>query len=166
MPGLLVSAAHWLGRSSVSHDAHDFLSSSVVVAPAAESLHILSVAVIAGCAGAINLNLLGLAARDQQPAAMIRRFSPIIWVALSVMLVTGGLLVLNRPTRYFLNWSFQTKVVLILVSCAITLGYQLAAWRRPEGWATPPAAARPIAAAALAVWLCVIFAGRWIAYAR
>jgi hypothetical protein len=165
MHDALVALGRWLAATPLSPAARSVLMSEIWVSPAIQSLHIVSVAVIMGAAGAINLNILGVVARDQAPAAVIRRLSPFIWIALAVLLVTGGMFVLNRPARYLLNWSFQMKVALILLSCAITFAYQWSARRDPTGFLRPRPAVKAMAAAALVIWVGVTFGGRWMAYA-
>ena len=154
-----------LADTPLSAMAHELLLHSIWLAPGLQSVHILSVAVIIGAAGAINLRLLGVVARDETPARLIRRLVPFVWGALVVMLLTGSVFILNRPHRYFDNWSFLTKVVLILVAIAFTLGMQQAARRNPSFGVVPGAASRTVAGLALLVWTGIIFAGRWIAYA-
>jgi len=161
----LYQFGHWLRDTPLSEGMRAFLPSNIWLAPLLQSIHILSVAVIFGSAGVINLRLLGLVARSEAPAALIRRLAPFVWAALVVMLLTGSVFILNRPPRYFGNWSFLTKVPLILVACGFMAAMQWAARRNPAFAATPGIATRALGGVALLVWVGIVFAGRWIAYA-
>ena len=161
------SFAQWLASTDLSHAARAALTKVGWLSPTIQTLHLLSIAAVIGSAGAINLRLAGFSGLQHPTANLVRRFTPIIWSALVVMLLTGSLLIVNRPTRYFGNWSFLTKVALLLLAILITLFVQVAVRRNPTFWESPPTmltTARVVAICTLMIWIAIIFAGRLIAY--
>jgi uncharacterized membrane protein len=157
----------WLGRTELSASVHSLLVNTFWLAPSVQTLHILSIAVVILAAGVIGLRLLGLAGTSYSADMLVRRFAPLIWCALVVMLLTGGMLIMNRPGRYFGNWSFLTKMTLVLFGAGLVLAMQRVGARNPvyfDGVATR-SAGKVLGAVLVVVWVAVIFAGRWIAYA-
>ena len=98
---------------------------------------------------------------------MSDRFLRVIWRALPILLVTGLLLICAEPMRSLGSPAFQLKMVLLVCVAALLSGYQRKL--RTVTAAAPPAATAghggAVAVAALVLWVCIIFAGRWIAYA-
>jgi hypothetical protein len=98
---------------------------------------------------------------------LTRRLLPWLWCTLPVMLLSGLLFVLARPQRYFSNPIFGWKFALLLPAVALAGILHVISIRRPDYWQvrTMRAAAKAIAAASLVLWIGVVLAGRWIAYA-
>jgi hypothetical protein len=112
--------------------------------------------------------VLGVVGRDRPLGPLARRLLPFTWTALCVLIVTGGLLVMNRPGRYVRNDMFVLKMGLLLLGVAWTLVLQIG-FSLDEGfWERSPTRrriAKAGAVAALVLWSGVVIAGRWIAYA-
>ena len=159
---LFRSFGRWLASTELSQATREALTNFLLFAPIVQTIHILSIAVVVGSAGAICLRLLGVG--SQSLPALTKRFVPVIWGALVVMLLTGSVLVVNRPTRYFGKWVFLSKMALIIVAIVVTIALQSAVRRNPQHWEATSAASRTIGASLLLMWMAVIFAGRWIAY--
>jgi hypothetical protein len=162
----LAPAAVWLASTPLSLAARHGLRATPWLAPADETVHILSIAVVVCAMGVFNLRLLGVAGRDQSARAIAHRFLPLGWTALGVLLATGSLLVLNRPQRYFRSDPFTLKMTLILLAALCTGALSLPLRRDPDFW--DHASRRPFvrlgAVVALLLWAGVIACGRWIAY--
>jgi len=97
---------------------------------------------------------------------MTSRFFPWIWSALSILAITGGILISAEPARDLPNPMFQTKMALVSLVIANTLVLQhkinrLASDTDQVG-VSP--AIKVIGLVSLIVWVAIIFAGRWIAY--
>lgn len=162
-----MSFARWLQASPLSLWMRAVVTTSSWLAPTVETLHILAIATVVGSVGVLNLRLLGVAGRGHALQALARRFTPLIWVALIVLLATGSVLVVGRPTRYFGNWAFLVKMALILLAIGWTLAFQLSVKRNECFWemsARRRTAAKFVGFGSLLLWTGVIFAGRWIAY--
>jgi len=130
--------------------------------PIIQTVHILGIAVIMGTVVMLNLRLLGLAAVGQSVAEMRCRLLPWFWWALLLNALSGAVLVLALPARYFNNPIFISKMALIVVAATLTLVVQRRARSRPVDDTT--AASKLIAALSLLLWLLIPLAGRWIAY--
>jgi uncharacterized membrane protein len=157
----LSEAGRWLNGTEAHLWARHLLRGQNWISPAVQSVHILSVAAVIGSIGLIDLRVMGLAARSQPIPEMARRLLPWMWTALVLLLATGGLLILNRPARYFDNPAFVAKMAMLALALILTLMLRPGLLRN-GGRAGPM---RALAAAlSLLLWFGIIFAGRWIAY--
>lgn len=135
--------------------------------PATQSIHILAIAVVIGSALVSDLRLAGVLATDETPATVVRRYLPWMWGALILLLCTGLIMVLAEPGRTLGNALFWIKMALVVTAFILTLLF-----RKPildpefridhAIWA---GATKPLAWLSLAMWVAIIFCGRWIAYA-
>ena len=165
---LLLPFANWLADTPLAHADRNAVRTILWVAPVDETLHILAICTVVSCIGVLNLRLLGAAARQIPLKTLADKLLPLIWGALVVLFLTGGVLVLNRPTRYLRSEMFLSKMVLILIAIVWTLVLNWSVRRDAAFWELSPArrhAAQLTGAAAIVLWVAVITAGRWIAYA-
>lgn len=158
----LETFGNWLYDSSVSTSIRDI---SWII-PTVQSIHILAISIIVGSALISDLRLAGVIATDETPSAVVRRYLPWMWIALAVLLLTGLVMVLAEPSRTLNNMTFWTKMGLILFAFVLTMIFRKPlldpAFRMEHaGWA---GMIKPAAWISLAVWIAVIFCGRWIAY--
>jgi hypothetical protein len=158
----------WLGATPLSQGARAALRAIDWLAPADETLHILALTTLFVSAAIVSLRILGAAGRDHDLGPLARRLLPLTWSALVVLILTGGLLVLNRPGRYFRSDMFIFKMGFVLLAVALTLALQIGFsrdagfWERSGGRRTM---ARSGAVFSLLLWSGAIVCGRWIAYA-
>jgi hypothetical protein len=153
----------WLEHTPVSQT----IQTVSWVVPAVQTVHILAIAAVMGSALMINLRLIGIVGRDQPLARVSGRFLPVIWRALPVLLATGIIMIVGEPVRSLESPVFQLKMCLVIAAIAVLLGYQVPLGKNPSFWDVTPgrrAASRILAALSLALWVCIVFAGRWIAY--
>jgi len=153
----------WLESTSMSHT----IQTVDWIVPAVQTLHILAIAAVMSSVLMINLRLVGALGRDQPLPRFSARFLPIIWWALPVLLVTGAIMVIGEPMRSLENVVFQLKMCLVLAAITITLGFQAPLKRNPAFWdgsAGRRGGALTLAVVSLALWVSIVFAGRWIAY--
>ncbi len=134
------------------------------VAPLIQSAHILGIAVVMGSIVLIDLRVLGLAARSQTPSEMTRRLTPWLWTALVVLLVSGTVMLVLRPTRYFGNPFFLWKMALLLGAAGLALAQSRLYPRIPAGVSPASWPMKAMAAGSLLLWVGVVICGRWIAY--
>jgi hypothetical protein len=156
----LSAFAEWLSTTSPSL----VIQNVSWIIPGTQSIHILALAMLMGSAVVIALRVLGLLMRDLPLATVMQRFTPWIWGTLIVLFLSGLILVVGEPGRSLTNSIFQLKMLLLLVAiaCLLVLRTPL---RKDEHYWDERGGAKLIAVASLAVWSCIIFAGRWIAYA-
>lgn len=163
---LLVDFAAWLGATSLSAvvTGHDWL------VPAIQVVHILAVAAVLIASLHIHLRALNVLERDVAQAQVAARFLPILWGALGVLAFTGLLLIASEPTRAMFRTVFWVKLVLASAASLGTWAQGPLALRFNTGGANTGGGAvspaqKVLAVATLLVWLGVVYAGRWIAYA-
>jgi hypothetical protein len=154
---------------SSAHDGAVYLLSNVPgLPPIVQTFHILAIAAIMGSVVMVDLRVLGLALHSQPPAELLRRSMPWMWWSLPVLALSGLMFVLARPGRYFVNPVFGLKFALLVPAVLVALWLQLVSRHRPQLWDAPSGLrtlAKAGAALSLVLWVGVVLAGRWIAYA-
>ena len=121
-------------------------------------LHYYSMFVLVGSMAIVDLRVLGIMARDQSATILARRIFPWVWASLAVNLITGFIMFAGDATAYVPTWSFQLKILVVLL--AIVLGtfvqWRVPAWDRA---AALPTAAKIAAAVSLLFWIGAILMG-------
>jgi hypothetical protein len=159
---MLEAFAAWLGKSPLTA----FLENTAWAVPAIQTLHIFCIAIVFGGAAIVNLRVLGVVERDQPMASVLDRFLPPIGWAVLVLLITGALLIASEPNRALFRTVFWVKMGLVGIGVLATFAQRRAvgvgaAWA-PD--AAPPQLFRLLSLMTLAIWVAVIFTGRWIGY--
>lgn len=162
-----------LARSVMGSSAHTLalylLSNVPGFPPLIQTVHLLSIVAVMGSIVLIDLKVLGLALPSQSIGELTRRLMPWLWSALPFLAISGLVFVFARPNRYLLNPVFAIKFTLLLPALVLALVFHRAGARDPQFWDRSlwrRTAARTIAAASLFLWVGVVLAGRWIAYAE
>jgi hypothetical protein len=168
MRELLQAVSRWVRDS----DVHDLvvmaLSNVPGLPPIVQAVHIAAVCVVMGTIVFVNLRLLGLAVPSQEVSEMIGRLLPFTWWSLPFLVVSGGMFVFARPARYFFNPVFGIKVSLLIPALVLALTLHLLNRMQAGFWerSRPHLVwARLMSAVSVLLWLGVMLAGRWIAYA-
>jgi hypothetical protein len=115
----------------------------------------------------LDLRLLGLAMQRVPASEVARRLLPWMVAGFVLMLTTGLLLFFAIPIRTYQSIFFRLKVLLLLLAGINVWVFHASVWRRVAEWdldPVPPKSVRLAGAASLVLWICVIFAGRMIAY--
>jgi hypothetical protein len=138
---LLGDLSKWLAATSLSHT----IQTTSWIIPTVQTIHILCVAVLFSSAVLVDLRIWRLTQRDVPLSDVGRRFLPLIWPVVIVLLLTGSLsLVLTG----LLQWSLTSA---------------------PGFWERDIArriVGRVAALASILAWSGIIFAGRFIAYTQ
>ncbi len=153
----------WLEQTPLSQT----IQSAGWIVPAVQTVHILSIAAVMSSVLMVDLRLLGILGRDQPLARVSERFRPVIWWTLPVLLATGTIMIIGEPVRSLENPVFQLKMALLVAAMIVTLSYQVPLGRDPSFWERAPGrrwTVQIIAVLSLALWMGIVFAGRWIAY--
>ena len=138
------------------------------VVPAVQTVHLLAIAAVMGAMLFFNLRLLGLRVAELPLDRVATRFVPVVWRAVLLLLVTGAVMIAAEPGRSLLNPVFQLKMALLLAALALTATTACPLRRRPDFWNATRwrgRLARLAASASIGLWVAILFAGRWIAYA-
>jgi hypothetical protein len=92
---------------------------------------------------------------------------PYTWGAFICAAVTGTLMFLSKAHVYFYNLQFQLKFLCMFLAGVNMTVFHFGAYRRVIEWDKrhpPPRAARLAGALSIALWIGVIFFGRWIGF--
>jgi hypothetical protein len=130
------------------------------IVPLVQTVHILGIALVMGSIVLFDLRLLNAGMRSLSLAAAGQRFLPWLWFALPLLLLSGLLLIIGEPERSLTNPLFYAKMIMVLTAALISWCLQRALRKRPAGGLV----FRFFALVSLALWVAIVFAGRWIAY--
>src|ERR1700722_9602283 len=89
----LSDLSKWLAATSLSH----MIQTAGWIIPALQTIHILCVAVLFSAAVLVDLRIWRLLQRDVPLLDVGRRFLPLIWPVVLILLVTGSLLIVGEP---------------------------------------------------------------------
>ncbi len=157
---------YWANQLAATHVSKWlFVREWIIVA--SQSVHIVMLSVVFGCAVVINLRLLGVSASGRPVSALVRTLVPWMYGALLVLLVTGILQTWAEPMREFVTPAFWAKMAMVLIAVLLTAAFARAVRLNHERWdsaASRPRSAVLIAVVSLALWIAIIFCGRLIAY--
>ena len=131
--------------------------------PAAEALHFIGLSLLIGSLAVIDLRLLGFA--RSLSIKVVHQLLLWTWVGFAINVLTGIAFISAQASFYYPNVSFWVEMILIALAGANALWFELTVHRDLPNWsenADPPAPAKTIAGASLALWIAVIFFGRFI----
>ncbi|HTD89708.1 MAG TPA: DUF6644 family protein [Burkholderiales bacterium] len=157
---MLNSVCVWIDSTSLSQ----WIQNTPLIVPTVQTIHIISIAALMASMLMVNLRLAGMAGRDQTLAQVSARFTPVIWWALPVLLITGAILITGEPARALKNSIFQLKMLLVISAILITMLIAAPLKRNPSHWDARSGSGMLVALISVALWVGIIFAGRWIAY--
>ncbi len=132
-----------------------------------ETVHVLSIAVMAGTIAIVDLRLLGVLFRQQRVSQLTVQVTPGTWIGFVLMAISGTLLFIAQPEKNAVNPAFQAKAVLLVLAGLNLIAFHRFVFRDVAAWderPTPPLAVRLSGGASLALWATIIVLGRLIAY--
>lgn len=155
--------ADWLSNTAPSQ----WMQTHSWVVPTSQSIHIISLSVVFGCAVLINMRLLGLSAGNRSISALVKTHVPWMYRALVVLLITGTVQTVTEPMRQFVTPAFWWKMFMIVVVVILTQWFATSVRRNAAAWdaaRTRPRSARLFALVSMGLWIGIIFCGRFIGY--
>jgi phosphoglycerol transferase MdoB-like AlkP superfamily enzyme len=143
-----------------------FVAQSAFGFSALDMVHIAAISVVFGMIVVVDLRLLGLASKDCAVTDICRQALPWTWAAFGIAVATGVLMFTGQAVKYYGNFAFRMKLLLILVAGINMLVFQFITYRGVAKWdrAVGPLSARLAGAISLACWIAVVAYGRWTAY--
>ena len=153
------AASDWIYGTAVSAAIRD----TSWIIPTVQAIHICAIAVVVGAALVTELRIAGVIAPDESLNVVAQRYLPWMWRALGVLLATGLVMVVGEPERVLANRVFWLKMILVVSGVLLSV-YLRKPLLRPAGQAPNQEPAKALAWLLLALWIGVIFSGRWIAY--
>ena len=136
------------------------LNQSELTFPILECIHILGFAVTVGTIALVDFRLLGFGLRRQNPAELAKVLAPWTLFGLISLLLSGPMLFSSDPDMYYLNRSFQIKMVLL----ALAIGFHYTIRRKLLKGELSPALSKPVACISMALWVGIIFSAIFIAF--
>lgn len=135
--------------------------------PIVETLHVICLAMVFGSIVMVDLRLVGVSSRNRAVSGLSSEVLPYTWTAFICAAATGTLLFISKAHVYFYNLQFQLKFLCIFLAGVNMLVLHFGALRHVREWdesQPPPRAARLAGALSIALWVGVIFFGRWIGF--
>jgi hypothetical protein len=153
--------------SAVMHtDLSRTISESTWAVMAFEAAHLIGLTLLGGPAIIIGLAALrrdGL--RGLSVPMLTEALLPVLWIGLVLMALSGSLITVSMPFKYYNNMAFRWKMVLLVLALATTAALlrsaRLAVVAAPSGGS---ARLRGLAVSALLLWFSVGFSGRLIGF--
>jgi hypothetical protein len=162
MPGFLLAAEHTSLAAAIRGElGWEWLF------PIVETLHVISLAMVFGSIVMVDLRLVGATSRNSAVSRLSGEVLPYTWGAFICAIVTGTLLFISKAHVYFYNLQFQLKFLCMLLAGMNMAVFHFGTYRRVLEWDDrhpPPRAARLAGALSIALWIGVIFFGRWIGF--
>jgi hypothetical protein len=154
-------------KSVENTDLASYIRNSLYVFPMLESIHVVGLALVFGTVAVMDLRLLGLASMRRPFRKVTSDTLKWTWLAFAITFLSGGLMFTTNAAAYFHNSVFQAKMVILLLA-GINMGiFELTTGRKADRWGTAsstPLSAKMAATVSLALWIAVIFLGRWIGF--
>jgi hypothetical protein len=149
----------WLSHSSFSiYLRHSTWGFAII-----ETVHLLGLAALGGAILIVDLRLLGIGLRRQPISQVARELSPVLLGSLGVMLISGALLVMTGPMKYYHSPSFRLKMLFFLLAISFYFTLHRRVIKSNED-TVAPAWSRVAAVVSLVLWLGVGLAGRAIGF--
>ena len=159
MPALLAS----LEASSLATRIRD----SLYLFPLIESAHVMGLTLVFGTTAIVDLRLLGIASTRRAFSQIAGDIFTWTWSAFALTVATGLLMFITNAGVYYQNSYFRAKMAMLVLAGINVLIFERTAARSVRQWDRDPAAppaGRAVAALSLAIWIGVIFLGRWIGF--
>jgi hypothetical protein len=162
MPALL-AFCQWLENTPMGAA----MRNSGWMAPAIETVHICGIIMLLTSNAILGLRLLGFGFRREHVSKMAKQLLPWAWFGFALLAATGFILFSSEATKYYVNAVFRLKMVMILLAGMNALVFHWTVYRRVATWdeaRVPPLGARLAGCFSIVLWICVVAAGRLIAY--
>ena len=144
------------------------IRNSIPAFPLIEAAHVIGATLVFGMILILDLRLLGLTWGRRPFTAVADDVLKWSWAAFAISVVSGVLMFITSAPAYYVNVYFRAKIVALGLAGLNMLIFEVTARRTVTTWDREPAApatGKVVAAASLAIWITVIFLGRWVAFA-
>jgi len=143
------------------------LRESLLVWPALEASHVMTLMLFVGTILVVDLRLMGVLFTKTPISAIDRKVLPLTMLGFGILVVTGLLLFYAKPLTYYNNFYFRIKLIIIALAMINIVVFHFRVQHNQEKWDNaekPPKSARLIALISLTSWILVVVTGRLIAY--
>jgi len=160
----LASFLQWLYNTPFSIT----MGESLWAEPIVETIHVLTLTLFLGFAVLLDMRLLGVAMKRRRMSEVLGQLNPWLFGGFTVMIVTGVLLFCADPIAFYSTTVFKIKMIMLVLAGLNVLIFNATIGRKIAEWdlsPTTPGGAKLAAIVSLVLWVFIISAGRWIAYA-
>jgi hypothetical protein len=153
-----IGVFEWLGHTSIGVA----LNRSTWGVAILEMVHLLALAALGGTILLVDLRLLGFGLKRRSPAELAAELSPIFWIGLTVILLSGVLILSTETMKCYYSEAFRIKMMLLFL--ALLFQFTLHNKAVKSEVAAGSLWSRSAGVLSLALWLGVGLAGRAIGY--
>jgi hypothetical protein len=142
---------HWLETNSLIVR----LDTSIVWSSICEILHYSGFFLVVGSTVIVNLRLLGLAGKKENPSALAEQLVPWMWIGLAMTILSGFVLFAGEATDFYNAITFRIKILWILVATIVGA----IVFRKSRQWGEMPSVpmgAKLVAFISLVLWIGAI----------
>jgi hypothetical protein len=135
--------------------------------PTLESIHVFFLVIVFGSIILLDMRLVGVANLDRKVSAVTSDVMKFVWIAFAGAAASGLTLYTSYAHKYSLDPPTLIKFSAMALAGLNMLYYEMKIHPTMGSWdgdAKPPVNARLAGWISIALWLTVIFAGRWIGF--
>jgi hypothetical protein len=153
----------WLANTPMSVEIRESLWGYPII----ETIHVLGLCLFLGFTMMLDLRLLGVAMKKTPASEVCGRLEPWMVGGFVVMILSGALLFYGDPAKFYGSIFMRIKFCALILAGLNVLIFKLGTYRKVKDWDlsdATPAGAKLAAGLSLALWFCIVAAGRAIAY--
>ena len=158
-----------LSEAAQASAVAEWMRTSVKAMPVVDAIHVMAVALVFGTVLVVDLRLLGFPDTRRAVTRVADELLWLTWVAFGIAAVTGAAMFTANAVTYYNNTAFRLKLLALLAAGLNMAIFQFVTWRGVRAWdqgLRSPPAARLAAVLSIALWISVIFLGRWIGFTK
>lgn len=143
------------------------LRESIYGYPILLTTHVVSMCLFAGLIAFWDMRLVGMTLKSVPVSAIQPNYFPWALAGFAISSISGLLLFYSSPMRFYGNFFFWAKNVLLILAGVNALVFHLTTYRSVDKWdskSVTPFGARLAGILSLALWAGIILTGRMIAY--
>jgi len=155
----------WLENTPVGTEVRQ----STWMFPTIETVHVLATVMVVGSVAMLDLRLLNLAYRDRTIREVHEDVLPWTRVSFIFAAIAGSLLFSSSATKYYHNFTFRMKMLMLLLTGVNAAFFELWTYRGVAKWEREtriPLAAKIAGALGLLLWIGVVAFGRWTGFTK
>ncbi len=159
----VIESLNWLEATRLA----EFIRESEWAFPAAESVHVIALALVIGTISIVDLRLLGLASTNRIYSELSKQVLPWTWGAFGLAAISGTLMFISQSRTYLDNTAFRIKFALMFLAGVNMLVFQLITSGEASTWdrnAAAPLAGKIAATLSLVFWIAIVFFGRRVGF--
>jgi hypothetical protein len=152
----------WLEATSFSTGLRESIYMWAVV----DGVHVIGLCLFLGTLLFWELRLFNIGVRSASVSETWDRLEPLIMIGFAVMVLSGLLLFVSEPVRFWGNIFFRIKLVALVLAGLNALAFHYGVGRRLVDWDTKPlpGMAHVVGVVSITLWVLIVFCGRLIAY--